>query len=528
MFNILKRNIIKNREAKYLFFIIFIFLVSIFIVNPIGEYALNDDWVYYDAVRQMLNNNLNFDSYVGPALIGQLIYSIILSMIFGFSFSLLRLSTLFLSLLGIIFLYKLLVNLSISPKKSFLISLLFLFNPIYYNLSFTFMTDIHALSFVVIALFFYQKGFKFRKDKDFLIASLLIVFASLIRQNYILFLLIFDILFFIWHYQDLKLRKFLVIYTLPVCCYVFFVGLLSSSGWWPQSTYNLHSFEKLEHVFLNIWRELYSSWHYISLFILPILISWLWHNNRREKILNIIIAIIVSGFSGFLYFFKAIKFPYSGNIISQYGLGPRDPDGVLSGTPEIVITNYLCILLTAIGGFAAGILLIMFYRFFRKLFKKRRSTSSNVLFYFFILLNLIAQWIVIMSIISFDRYYLVLVLLFLILLTWLIKKIKINKISMVIICILASVSIVGTFNYLRENELKWSIANVLVKKGININSIDGGYEWLGWNWFHRKDSKILSYYDPIKPWYITRLFPDNTREYIISYNSEKNNYTLIL
>ena len=89
------------------------------------------------------------------------------------------------------------------------------------------------------------------------------------------------------------------------------------------------------------------------------------------------------------------------------------------------------------------------------------------------------------------------------------------------------ISIGGTYNYLSENRLKWSMANHLITTGLMPDSIDAGYEWLGWNWYHHVNPQIKPYYNPDRTWYTNKIFPDNTREYIISYDRQKENYKLI-
>jgi hypothetical protein len=96
-----------------------------------------------------------------------------------------------------------------------------------------------------------------------------------------------------------------------------------------------------------------------------------------------------------------------------------------------------------------------------------------------------------------------------------------------LLALFAVVSIIGTSSYLRESALKWHIANDLVARGQKITQVDGGYEWLGWNWYKKGNPTWLPYYDPSKPWYITSIFTDVLRDYVISYDATVAGYHLV-
>ncbi|GEM_PF-2048741 len=514
----------KNSQNRYLLLLIFVFLFAIVLTNPLGEMALNDDWFYYDALKSFGIRNFQLDPWITPSLMGQIFYAKIFILIFGFSFAGVRLLTLGLALVSGCYFMKLLKKMGLGDATAFLLSLLWLFNPIFYSLSFTFMTDVPALSFVIIGFYFYFKGWSQKKDKYFFFAHFFIIYASLIRQNYILILFVFIVVFFVTERRTKEHRDFFRFIKIAISPTIIFFGiyfLFKNLGWWPSNTFVSHSFEDTKQLFSHANKEIFSVWQYLSLFLSPVLIGWIFQSSKRDKFIAILASVISVCIVIIRYVVTQELFPYSGNILSIYGLGVRDPNGVLTGIPNVVINHFWVITITLVAGILSGILLVVLFRTMEKI---KKQTENG--FFWFVGLNFFVQLAIILSLVSFDRYYLILEFFLLVFLVPIFGN-KRTHISFILTIFIMLFSVAGTFNYLSENRLKWSMAESLLEKGIKPNSLDAGYEWLGIHWYHSRDIHILPFYSPDRPWYTTKIFPDNTRQYIISYDLEKSNYILL-
>ncbi len=93
---------------------VFIWLLALIIINPIGDFSINDDWAYSWGVCNLNNGDFKLSDWNSASFIAQLFWGFGWSKVFGFSFSILRISTLFLSLIGIIILNKILLNFNIN------------------------------------------------------------------------------------------------------------------------------------------------------------------------------------------------------------------------------------------------------------------------------------------------------------------------------------------------------------------------------------------------------------------------------
>jgi len=120
-----------------------IWILIIVIIHPIGNFPLNDDWVYGKTVKLLVEHGqLKFgDSFA--TYLGQVLWGWLFCLPAGFSFSALRLSSLVLALLGSWAMYGLLKEMGVGRAIAFVGSLTLLTNPVFMSLASTFMTDIH-------------------------------------------------------------------------------------------------------------------------------------------------------------------------------------------------------------------------------------------------------------------------------------------------------------------------------------------------------------------------------------------------
>ena len=128
----------------------------IILVNPLGDFPLNDDWAYARSVKDFLDTgNFQLPGWAVANLLPQVFLGVIFCLPFGFSFTALRFSTLTMGLVGVIATYLLLKEISYNQKIALLGALLIAFDPIYFGLSNTFMTDVPHYAVSVISLYLF-------------------------------------------------------------------------------------------------------------------------------------------------------------------------------------------------------------------------------------------------------------------------------------------------------------------------------------------------------------------------------------
>ena len=214
--------------------VIYLFL-GMFLVSY-ENYPIDDDWSYIKAAETFhTTGEMQFTPWTAMSLIFQVWWGTCFTKLFGYSIEMLRLSTLAISLLGLIFIYLLLRELEYNWQTSFLAVLLILFNPFSFPLNFTFFTDQFFISLLFISIYFYYKACKDNRDSYAFIASLVASASILVRQNGILLPLSVVIYLML---RERPLRR-LVIRTIvsvamPIVTFVLFTYWFNTSPWTYQ------------------------------------------------------------------------------------------------------------------------------------------------------------------------------------------------------------------------------------------------------------------------------------------------------
>jgi hypothetical protein len=173
---------------KYSILITAIYLLGELIVNPLGEFPLNDDWSYTKTAKILLEKgDLNLGAFCAMTLVSHVAWGFLFIKSLGFSFFALRLSSLVSSLIGLLILNKLVFSISKNHLIAFIASLTLLLNPIYFNLSNTYMTDINFNTLMLVAFYFAWQFFETRKSIYFVLVFVLSALLVLCRQFGIVF-----------------------------------------------------------------------------------------------------------------------------------------------------------------------------------------------------------------------------------------------------------------------------------------------------------------------------------------------------
>lgn len=121
--------------------IAFVWCGCAFIVNPVGEFAIIDDWVYKTAVEHLLKTGQYPTTEAAPlGLVSNVLWGSLFSVPAGASFLALRISTLVATLIGLFGLYGLVMILGRPRWVSVLVTMSVGASATYYALSYTFMT----------------------------------------------------------------------------------------------------------------------------------------------------------------------------------------------------------------------------------------------------------------------------------------------------------------------------------------------------------------------------------------------------
>lgn len=262
--------------------VIFLWMLSVAVVNPVGEFPIIDDGLYESIVKHLLNTGeFPNPEPASATLLTNIFWGTGFCLAYGVSFTALRISTLVASLLGLFGVLVLARDLRISLYLRLLTVLTLAFSPAYHTLSYSFMTDVPFAALVIWSSVFFVKSLQSRSLIYLATATILTVVAALSRQialampiAYIISLFLKDDRLLSWN----KILRASVPVFLPVAALWGYFRILANANRLPI-TYNFFSNimistlthgSALEKVpFINV----YITALYLGLFLLPVLLA---------------------------------------------------------------------------------------------------------------------------------------------------------------------------------------------------------------------------------------------------------------
>lgn len=527
-----------------------LWIVMVVIVNPIGDFPLNDDWVYGRATRSIVEDG-NFTLSGGNTaanLIAQAFWGALFCVPFGFSFSALRISTLVLGLLGVVATYGLLKEVGAGRTISLLGALLIALNPIYFGLSNTFMTDVPFFAVAAAALYFFIRGLKTDRTFEIVIGTVLSCLSLLIRQNGIIIPISFG---FTYLFKKKITKKSLVVACTPTLVNIGLQFFYQNWLEWTHRTspnFNLQSKGLINVISsLNIGTIVYLidstviALVYIGLFISPLMIPIFVRKFRTSSLLEkrfmlfSIPAILIVMLARLAKNRPRIM-PLKGNTLMDFGLGPltlHDGDPLIAShafTPASL--TYVWGAVTMLGVFSAAILIYYSLITARQLFKKpeKDEVANPQWLKVLVVLTIVLYYLPFGLSTYFDRYLLILIPLLLILVisarpimsqpdfaNGMYKKII--PVVLVVLVAIGGFTVAATHDYLALNRVRWQALNALMHdQKVTPNYIDGGYEFNGWYLYNPKDTYAINFMkNPVRPdkswWYVDK------DDYMIAFGS---------
>jgi|GEM_PF-2172573 len=303
-----------------------IWIIAIIIINPNGEFTYGDDFAYAGPVKTMLDTGeLHITDWSSMTLVGHIWFGWLATSLFGFSFTVLRFTSLIFGFLGVIGVYFLSKEFFNDKSKQFAITMLFGFSPQFFIFCFAFMTDISFFVFFVWSILFFVKYLKTGKTWNYVIALLLGLYAFLIRD----LALVLPVAFFFATLSKYgyKSRKFYYI-VFPLLLFV--IEYFAYRYWFVNihgMTHNM-DFSKdrimqmlTDPIFLikNLGRNfLYSSFYlgfYLSPIVIPVFLSYLKFKIPKTKFMLLTLILMFS-----LVMLSLIFISERANSIMQYVL----------------------------------------------------------------------------------------------------------------------------------------------------------------------------------------------------------------
>lgn len=496
-------------EHKYISLLVLIFIIAEILVFPVGNFPLNDDWSYARAVV-VFNDKAEFNFGVWPAmtLCSHILWGSVFTKIFGFSHFVLRFSSMISALIAIVFLYKLVRRISGNIPASVVVCAVMLFNPIYFNLVNTYMTDVNFCTLTIVCCYYIYRFHETQKLIYFLPVFIFSALLVLVRQFGIIVPACFILSCFFT--KENRWRAVLMsafVFVLVIVVFKIYEGYLQrilpkNSTYKFSGNFNILSGVFWDNFFIGVTAKYAAVLLHILIYIFPLTLILIKDIIVKAGTVRVVIAIVISVLASY-FLFRNEAFP-SQNIFNNMSLGPETFYESTQGRRHAVseqfqtvmnVVKYLC---TSVSLFVIVLLMI------KRPLKRLTRINVNATLIFLLCFGISYVFMMFITESYFDRYNLPIIIVSFIIFSYSFsyKKIKLS-LAFIPLVFLAYVSIAGTKDYFSWNEKKWEayyflnrehkVKNEMINAGFEVGCwTDQGYI-LSYNYLEKNGMFIIQF-----------------------------------
>ncbi len=500
--------------------LIAIWALQSFLIDPRGEFPLNDDWVHSKSVLIFFRDHrFSFIDWQVSVGFLQILWGWLVSCLVGFSMTALRISVVILGGVSILLSYALFREFHKDRFAAFFAALLIAVNPMFLVWSHSFMTDIPFIALSTASFLFGVRWLKYDRLRDGLFFILCACLAALVRQLAIVIpvsLLAAVLIRQGFRKKSLGLTLGAVV-AVAATLWVFKTVLQNTVGVPYMMTAKaagvpwaimqaVHSLEFAGMLFRVLGMTFFKVSVSLGFFLFPaILLTFVsvWPGmSRRARVASIVTILGTVVFLIFLQKITRLRLPIGPQTLRDFGIGPLTISGA-RGMPEA--PSFFWPVYSFLGSVGAGMYFALTSSFLLRSFRSgifcesgRQTWPFGMAFaasvFYFLLLTISGH---------FDRYeifYLLFILLTLLYLgrefSWTRSRFFLAG-SFFMVLAIGYFSVSGVHDYLAWNRVRWQVLHsMMAQRKIPPSEIDGGYEFNGWYLYDPKFRKV-----PGKNWY---------------------------
>jgi 4-amino-4-deoxy-L-arabinose transferase-like glycosyltransferase len=444
-------------DRRALALLIATFALAVLVVNPSGNFPLNDDWgVGFTTFTLAQTGAIEFTPFASATAYLQFVWGALWALVFGETFTVLRFATLTLSLGSTLVAYFLLRRGGATIGIALFGAFALLFHPLFFWASFTSMTHVPFVFMSLLACLMFFKAWE-REGVWLAIAFVACVASFFTRQFAILNAIAPFVVALL-----MRRRRIAIMYAAAIA--VFGVLVISGVLVASQKELVLHrpAFDGAK-LAMRASHYFFFHWQNVALFFAPILFL------RKAKLsrVTMIICALIFVHAAVRMTSIGAPMPYmnSGNVFTDFGLGPPTLRDVFTlrmqhpfALPFSVKVGLMIV--TTIGALIAAASLPL--------------REEHVLVRFAVVYLICGAAIAAFMKINFDRYSIDTAWPFILLI--LAAPLRRPRVAIATLVVLAIFAICGTAEYLSWNRARWDAYAYLRANGVALEQMDGGYE----------------------------------------------------
>jgi 4-amino-4-deoxy-L-arabinose transferase-like glycosyltransferase len=483
------RSLVLPRSLWPLAGVVATYVLAAFLIPTLAPVAISDDWTYARSVEYLVNDGrFHILSVAAATQVFQLFWGALFAEVFGMTFGALRLSTVVLVFLSGLAFYGLCRELRVSRERSALGTAVYLFNPILFAISYSFMSDPHFLALLVIAGYGYVRGLRPGLDGEraTLLGSMIAALACLQRPHGALIplgVMTYLVLTRRLRFDRASVIPFLRVVAIPALTFIGYYAFISG-GLPHQQGYFLDEAKAagFDETWLLVKRLTVIELVYVGLFVFPIIaaavpaLGGLLRLDRMRQWLVVLTweAVLVGGL---VWFGGEDRWmPYIGHFLGPAGPGSGD----LRGARPPLAPHDVFVVATIVLAAASFLFALALARSMGRRAGRDRSAAGMAL--------ALLAWQVIGAvppsllfrnwIISLDRYILPVMPFAILLALWAVNDVRLSPpAAWAIVALTALFSVAGTRDALVFQDSVWTLAHQLNRQGVPNTSLDAGYSW---------------------------------------------------
>jgi hypothetical protein len=358
-----------------------ILVFCVILTYPVVELATNDDWSYAKTAQVFANTGHFVYNGWAVAMLGwQVIWGALFIKLFGFSFTVLRISTILTGIGSAVLLHRIMLRFGISSPNAILGTLTVVLSPLILPLTVSFLTDIPSILCILLCLYGCQRALTAESDREALLwlcgSAGLNVLDGTVRQIAWLGALVMVPSAF-WMLR--RRPRFPMIGALVWILGA--IGIFLFMRWFQHQPYSLP--ENLIRGPINgrVVRNVAKAIVYVpldvALFSLPIFIAWLsCLSDLRRSTQAKLLLVAACTTPALIWFDRIDKLkghlpPWVPNVVSKSGIMGSMP--IMGPEPEILGEGLRLILAVVLAASATGWVISFFRRRAESVLSYRRA-----------------------------------------------------------------------------------------------------------------------------------------------------------
>jgi len=469
------------------------FLAVVLITDPRGNFPLNDDWNFALSTWHFADTGeFRFSRLTAMSLRAQVLWGALWTAALGRSFEVLRASTLVLSAGTILLLQRLLAFLGIGRWVRVIVCAAFLFQPLFFWSSFTFMTHVPYVFLSILAFYLFLRGVVEDRIGFTVLASLAVTGSFFIRQTGIVNGVVALMVLFSLrrNVRPERMRGHMIVAAMPVLVFVsLYAGTSLLEGYSGQirehlTMWDARGLELATKVFGVVMRDVVMNFQYAALLMLPLVVAFLVLPRTKAGVLLLLVLLLPFLWVSTTLWSLGSPMPYrvKGEVLINLGLGPptlRDTwnEGLPYPFHLPAFATTALTLASAVGG--AWLLWGVTQYRVRESGELRTHAGARSMAGRYSLLHMaLATAALFVSGLYFDRYVLDSLWALSVFIPIVAENriVRVRPISVILVVLFAIFSVGTTQEYLDWNRARWRALGDLQSRGITLDRIDGGYE----------------------------------------------------